>query len=97
MVTKYVIGQELDGIVQPWVVVDNEEQAEQVSLVINRLYFGNEVFEAIMASKNPFEMFAADAGFTYSTVEAIDESDTVESVIATVAEEMVECGFVYEE
>ena len=84
MVTKYVIGQELDGIVQPWVVVDNEEQAEQVSLVMNRLYFGN-------------EMFAADAGFTYSTVEAIDESDTVESVIATVAEEMVECGFVYEE
>ena len=50
-----------------------------------------------MASENPFEMFAADAGFTYSTVEAIDESDTLESVIATVAEEMVECGFVYEE
>ena len=34
MVTKYVVGQELDGIVQPWVVVDNEEQAEQVSLVM---------------------------------------------------------------
>ena len=97
MTVKYVVGQELDGIVQPWVVVDTEEQAEQVSLVMNRLYFGNESFEAIMASENPFEMFAADAGFTYSTVEAIDESDTVESVIATVAEEMVECGFVYEE
>lgn len=97
MITKYVVGQELDGIVQPWVVVDNEEQAEQVSLVMNRLYFGDEAFEAIMASESPFEMFAADAGFTYGTVEVIDESDTVESVIATVAEEMVECGFVYEE
>lgn len=97
MTTKYVVGQELDGIVQPWVVVDTEEQAENVALTMNRLYFGESQFEAIMSSGHPFEMFASDAGFTYNTIEVMGEDDTIDSVIGTVIEEMAECGFIYEE
>lgn len=97
MTIKYVVGQELDGIVQPWVVVDTEEQAENVAITMNRLYFGEEQFNAIMSSEHAFEMFSTDAGFTYNTIEVMDEDDTVDSVIGTVVEEMSECGFIYEE
>ena len=86
MTIKYVVGQELDGIVQPWVVVDTEEQAENVAITMNRLYFGEAQFNAIMSSEHAFEMFATDAGFIYNTIEVMAEDHRVDSVIGPDAE-----------
>ena len=57
MTTKYGVGQVYDGMVQIEFIMPNEDWANELCLVLNRLYFGDEQFAIYMEQDNPLEYF----------------------------------------
>lgn len=65
MTTKYGVGQVYDGMAQIEFVMPNEDWANELCLVLNRLYFGDEQFAIYMEQDNPLEYFIMTTDMLY--------------------------------
>lgn len=94
MTTKYGIGQVYDGIVQIEFIMPNEDWANELCLVLNRLYFGDEQFAIYMEQDNPLEYFYNDDGYAVWPIDCYDEKDdTKESAISGIVDALMEDGY----
>ena len=94
MTTKYGVGQVYDGIVQIEFIMPNEDWANELCLVLNRLYFGDEQFAIYMEQDNPLEYFYNDDGYAVWSIDCYDEKDdTKESAISGIVDALMEDGY----
>lgn len=94
MTTKYGVGQVYDGMVQIEFIMPNEDWANELCLVLNRLYFGDEQFAIYMGQDNPLEYFYNVDGYAVWPIDRYDEeSDTKESAISSIVDALMEDGY----
>lgn len=94
MTTKYGVGQVYDGMVQIEFIMPNEDWANELCLVLNRLYFGDEQFAIYMEQDNPLEYFYNVDGYAVWPIDCYDEeSDTKESAISSIVNALMEDGY----
>lgn len=94
MTTKYGVGQVYDGMVQIEFIMPNEDWANELCLVLNRLYFGDEQFATYMEQDNPLEYFYNDDGYAVWPIDCYDEKDdTKESAISSIVDALMEDGY----